>query len=59
MKNFPMENLTELSPKELSEVQGGGLLQGTLATVARLVEGLPNVVGTVGNILKGAIDFIF
>ncbi len=59
MKNFPMENLTELSPKELTEVQGGGLLTNVLTQVTRLVENLPNVVGHVGSSLKNIIDFLF
>jgi hypothetical protein len=58
MKNFPMENLTELSPNELTEVQGGGLLTNVLTGVSNLVQNLPNVVGSVGGILKNAIDFL-
>jgi hypothetical protein len=54
-----MENLTELSPKELTEVQGGGLLTNVLTQVTRLVENLPNVVGHVGSSLKNIIDFLF
>ena len=58
MKNFPMENLTELSPSELTEVQGGGLLTNALTTVAGLLQNLPGTVSTVGTVLKNAIDFI-
>lgn len=58
MKNFPMENLTELSPGELTEVQGGGVLTNALTSLSNLVQNLPNVVSSVGGILKNAIDFL-
>jgi len=53
-----MENLTELSPKELTEVQGGGILTSALTAVSELVKSLPGVVSNVGGILKNAIDFL-
>jgi hypothetical protein len=58
MKNFPMENLTELSPNELTEVQGGGLLTNVLNGLSNLVQNLPNAVGGVGTTLKNLVDFL-
>jgi len=58
MKNFPTENLTELSANELTEVQGGGLLTNVLTGVAALVQNLPNVTGNVNGTLKGLLDFL-
>jgi len=58
MKNFPMENLTELSPNELTEVQGGGLLTNVLTGLSNLVQNLPNSVGSVGTTLKNLVDFL-
>ncbi|GAA0546318.1 Blp family class II bacteriocin [Chitinophaga japonensis] len=58
MRTIPMENLTELSHEELTEVQGGGILTSALTAVANLVQGLPNVVSGVGGTLKNLIDFL-
>jgi len=58
MKNFPTENLTELTSKELTEVQGGGLLTDLLSNLAGVVQGLPAVLGTVGTIVKNAVSFL-
>ena len=58
MKNFPMENLTELSPNELTAVQGGGVLTNVLTSLSNLVQNLPGAIGSVGTTLKNAIDFL-
>jgi hypothetical protein len=58
MKNFPMENLTELSPNELNEVQGGGLLTNVVTGLSNLLQNLPNTVGGVGTTLKNLVDFL-
>ena len=58
MKNFPMENLTELSPSELTETQGGGLLTNVVAGLSNLLQNLPGTVGNVGGTLKNLIDFL-
>ncbi|KAA2243220.1 hypothetical protein F0L74_11945 [Chitinophaga agrisoli] len=58
MKNFPTENLTELTSQELTEVQGGGLLSDLLTNAVSLVQGVPAIVGTVGVIVKNAITWL-
>ena len=58
MKNFPMENLTELSPNELTETQGGGLLTNVVTGLSNLLQNLPGTVGSVGGTLKNLIDFL-
>lgn len=58
MKNFPMEGLTELSPNELTVVEGGGLLTNLIFTAANLLANLPNTVAGVGTTAKGLVDFL-
>ena len=58
MKNFPMEGLTELSPNELTTVEGGGLLTNVLTTAAGLLVNLPNTVGSVKHTVNGLLDFL-
>jgi hypothetical protein len=58
MKNFSLENLTELSANELTEVQGGGLLTNVLATATAVVLNLPGVTHNVNGTLKNLVDYL-
>jgi hypothetical protein len=59
MKNFSMENLTELSQKELTEIQGGGVIDDILNNITTIINKIPGQVAQIGDNLKKILDWLF
>lgn len=54
-----MENLTELSQKELTEIQGGGIIDDFFSSISDIINKIPGAVADFGANLKKLVDWLF